>query len=215
MPAGMAVTRHRHIDDIGLDLAQLVIAEAPFRQHPRAEILDHDIGDGDQPLDDLQAFDAADIQTEALFVDVGVVEISRGIQIDFEIMRRGGARQSAALVLRPLDFDDLGAKGAEPARRPWPRPHPAEIHDADVFQGSRTRHGVVAAAEARSGERGHRRVHSEYRSHHLIPLGSTIAAISGCWSTFSRVGVGAMIDTADQRFFSTAGGRFGDFGPSR
>ena len=52
---GMAVARHRHIDDVRLDLAQLVIAEAPVPQHARAEILDHDVGDGDQPLHDLQA----------------------------------------------------------------------------------------------------------------------------------------------------------------
>src|SRR4029077_10906501 len=83
------------------------------------------------------------IQTETLLVDVHIVEVSRGIQIDLEILRRGGARQPAALVLRPLDFDDLGPKSPEPARRPWPGAHPAEIHHANFFQGSRSRHRVV------------------------------------------------------------------------
>ena len=61
-------------------------------QHPRAEILDHYVGDGDQPLCDLQALGASYIQTEALFVDVRVIEVSRSVQIDLEVLRRGGAR---------------------------------------------------------------------------------------------------------------------------
>src|SRR5262249_44736296 len=108
-----------------------------------AEILDHDVGNSDQPLDDLQAFGAAHIQAEALLVDVCVIEISGGVEIDLDILRRGGARQPAALILWPLDLDDLRPKGPEPARRPRPGTHPAEIHDADVFKGARTRHGIV------------------------------------------------------------------------
>src|SRR6266478_2504192 len=59
------------------------------------------------------------------------------------MLRRGGARQPAAFILRPLDLDDLGAKRPEPARGPGPGPHPAEVHHANVFEGSRSRHGVV------------------------------------------------------------------------
>src|SRR5439155_8833932 len=124
-----------------LDLAQLRIAEAPFLQHPGAEILDHDVRDGDQPLHDLQALGASDVEAEALFVDVGVVEVSRGVQIDLDALRGRGARQPAALILRPLDLYDLGPERAEPARRPWPGPHPAEIDHANVFEGARSRHG--------------------------------------------------------------------------
>src|SRR6267154_4743337 len=148
MPPGMAVTRHRHIDDIRFDLAQLLVAEAPFLQHPGAEILDHDVGDGDQPLHDLQAFGASDIQAEALLVDVGVVEISRGVQIDLKILRRRSTRQPAALILRPLDLDDLGSKSPQPTRGPRPGAHPAEIHHANVFKGSRSRHGGPSLARA-------------------------------------------------------------------
>jgi hypothetical protein len=61
-------------------------------QYPGAEILDHDVGDGDQPLRDFQAFGASYVQAEALFVDVRVIEVSRGVQTDLEILRRGGAR---------------------------------------------------------------------------------------------------------------------------
>src|SRR6266853_644877 len=149
MAAGMAVARHRDIDDIRLDLAQLRIAEAPFLQHPGAEILDHDIGDGDQPLHDLEALGAADVEAEALLVDVGVVEIPRGVQIDLEMLRRCAARQPAALVLRPLDLYDLGPESSQPARRPWPGPHPAEIDHANVVEGARSRHGRRSPTEAR------------------------------------------------------------------
>src|SRR5712691_8093 len=150
MAAGMAVARHRDIDDVRLDPAQLRIAEAPFLQHPGAEILDHDIGDGDQPLHDLQALGAADVEAEALLVDVGVVEIPRGVQIDLEVLRRRGTRQPAALILRPLDLYDLGPQSPEPARRPWPGPHPAEIHHANFFKGARSRHACRSPTEAKS-----------------------------------------------------------------
>src|SRR4029077_17035672 len=120
----------RYIDDVGLDPALLVVAEAPIAQHPRAEILDHDVADRDQPLDDVEPLGGADIEAEAFLVDIGVVEIARGIEIDLEMLRCGRARQPAALVLRPFDLDDFGAKRAQPARRPGPRPHPAKIDNA-------------------------------------------------------------------------------------
>src|SRR5204862_1184903 len=97
MPAGMAVTRHRHIDDVRLYPALLLVAEAPVAEHARAEILDHDVGDADQPLGDLQALGGADVEAEALFVDVGVVAISRGVQVDLKLLRRGRAWQPAGL----------------------------------------------------------------------------------------------------------------------
>src|SRR5437764_14507258 len=98
MPADMAVTRHRHIDDIRLYPALLLVAEAPVTEHARAEILDHDVGDADQPLGDLQALRGAHVQAEALFVNVGVVEIPRGVQVDLKLLRGGRAWQPAALV---------------------------------------------------------------------------------------------------------------------
>src|SRR5688572_21583780 len=137
----MPVTRHRQIDDVTLDAAQLVIAEAPLLQHPGAEILDHDVRDGDQPFYDLQAFGTSYVQAEAFLVDVRIIEVARGVQIGLEILRRGGAREPPALALRPFDLYDLGAKRAEPARRPWPGPHPTEVHHPDVFKRSRSRHG--------------------------------------------------------------------------
>ena len=153
VPTGMAVARHRHVDDVGFDPAQLVISEPPVPQYPRAEVLDHDIGDADQPLHDLQAFGAPHVQTETLLVDVGVREVSRGIQIDREILRRGGTRQPAALTLWPLDLYDLGTERAEPARGPWPGSHPAEVDYANVFQCTRLRHGVVIPAIPRWPDR--------------------------------------------------------------
>src|SRR5271169_622742 len=143
MPTGMAVPRHRHIDDIRFDLAQLRVAEAPLLQHPGAEILNHDVGDGDQPLHDFQAFGASYIETEALLVDVCVVEVSRGVQIDLEVLRCGGTWEPAALIFRPFNFYDLGPKSPQPTGGPGPGPHPAKVHHANVCKGSRSRHGVV------------------------------------------------------------------------
>src|SRR5436305_12759425 len=96
VPAGVAVTRHRHVDDIRLDPALLLVAETPAAQHPRAEILNDNVGDSDQPLDDVEPLRGADVEAEALLVDVGVIEIARGVQVDLEVLWGRRARQSAA-----------------------------------------------------------------------------------------------------------------------
>ena len=151
MPSGMAVARHRYIDDVRFDAAQHVIAKAPVPQHPRAEILDHDVGHGDQLFRDFQPFRAADVERQAFLVDVGVVEVPRGVEVDLDIPRRRGAGQPAALVLRPLDLDDLGAESAEPACRPRPGPHPGKIDHANIFKGPRSSHRVLPARAAPNG----------------------------------------------------------------
>src|SRR5262249_58622179 len=92
---------------------------------------------------DLQALRAAHVEAEALLVDVCVVEIARRVQIDLQTLRRGRARQAAALIFRPLDLDDLGAERTKPARRPRPGPHPGKVHHADVFESARPSHGVI------------------------------------------------------------------------
>ena len=49
---------------------------------------------------------AADVEAEALLVDIGIVEISRSVQVYLKVLRGRGARQPAALILRPFDLDD-------------------------------------------------------------------------------------------------------------
>src|SRR5205823_14439017 len=46
-------------------------------------------------------------------------------------------------ILGPFDFHDLGPESSQPARGPRPGPHPAEINHANVFKGSRSKHGVI------------------------------------------------------------------------
>src|SRR5262245_47747067 len=113
MAAGMAVTRHRHIDDVRLDPPLLVIAEPPIAEHPRAEVLDNDVRDRDQPPHNVEPLSGPHIEAEALLVDVSVVEIAGGVQIDLEMPRCRRARQPSALVFWPFDLDDLGTERAE------------------------------------------------------------------------------------------------------
>jgi len=69
-----------------------------------------------------------------LLIDVRVVEIAGGVEIDLEMLRCGRARQAAALVLRPFDLDNFGAEGAQPARCPGTRPDPAKIDNPGTCQ---------------------------------------------------------------------------------
>ena len=82
----------------------------------------------------IQPLRAADVEAEALLVDVSVVEIARGVQIDLEVLWVVVLGKRPALVFGPLNLYDLSAKSAQPACRPGPRPHPAEIDDANTRQ---------------------------------------------------------------------------------
>jgi hypothetical protein len=91
MPSGMAVTRHRDIDDVRLDAALFFVPKTPVAQNARTEILDHDVRNRDQPLDDLETLRSTYVKADALLVDIRVVEVSRGVQIDLEMSRCGRA----------------------------------------------------------------------------------------------------------------------------
>src|SRR5437763_747850 len=84
-------------------------------------------------------FRSADVQAEALLVDICIIEVARGVQVDLKVLRGRRTRQPAALVLRPFDLDDLGTESTQPARRPRTRPHPAKVDDPNTRQSLHAR----------------------------------------------------------------------------
>src|SRR5580765_4276373 len=52
----------------------------------------------------------------------------------------------------------ISAPRAPSQRVPWPGPHPAEIHHANILKGSRSRHGVVLMLGPAPGKGGRLRV---------------------------------------------------------
>src|ERR1700730_16437859 len=64
----------RHVHDVRLDLAHVVVAEAPFYQRARTEILHDDIGGLRQLHEDVAALSGAHVERQ-----VALVSIHRGI----------------------------------------------------------------------------------------------------------------------------------------
>ena len=115
------------IDDAGVDLLDLVIAQAQPLDGAGRHVLDGDIGLLQQTADDLEPARRLEVQGHRFLVGVELMEIPRvGL----------GALQPAAGIARAraLDLHHLGAEPGEGfgARRPCLEL--GEIHDANTFE---------------------------------------------------------------------------------
>ena len=54
--AAVAEPAHPGVDDVGTELANVLLGEAPTLHHARREVLGHDAALGDQPLGELAPF---------------------------------------------------------------------------------------------------------------------------------------------------------------
>ena len=110
---------------------QLFVAEAVFGERADLEVLDQDIGLGDQLQRDLLALLLADIQRDRALVAVDADEVGAFLGAGHE---RG--REAARVVAgaRPLDLDDIGAKVGQHLRAGRTRQHPGEVEYAQAFQ---------------------------------------------------------------------------------
>ena len=135
----------RDVDDVRLDLAQLLVAELPALHHPRGEVLDHDVRDGDQALQQLAAARIAEVEGDAELVDVLLAEPVAVVEVRLDVLRTARVRVAIVVVdragRRPLDLDHLGAERAKDARAPGAGAHPAEIDDAYALKCTRAAAG--------------------------------------------------------------------------
>ena len=92
-----------------VDLLQIVGPEAPFLQHPGPEVLDHHVGLGDQPAQDVLALGLAEVQGDGPLVP-GDHLPPQAVPV---LGQAVGAGRVAPGV---LDLDDVGAPVAEQHR---------------------------------------------------------------------------------------------------
>ena len=76
--AGLAVGRDAHQDDLGIDLLHVLVAQAPAFEGSGREILDDDVGLGDQALGDLEARGLAQVERDAALVARLAQPVERG-----------------------------------------------------------------------------------------------------------------------------------------
>jgi hypothetical protein len=110
--------------DALVDLLQRFIVDAETVFHVGAEILDHDVGLFDQPLERGEALRRLQIERHAAFVALKILEVG------------AFARPARALALgqvgRRLDLDDIGAPVAQLAHASRAGSDPGQIEDSEA-----------------------------------------------------------------------------------
>jgi hypothetical protein len=110
------------VDDPGIDRPEIGIGDAEAVLHVGAEVLDDDVGPGDQALEERDAGGRLQIQGQRALVAVEVHEVGA--------VARAAHRLAFLQRLRHLDLDDVGAPVGELADRGRARPDPREVeHD--------------------------------------------------------------------------------------
>ena len=104
--AVLAVSRDVYHDDLGVQLLELVVAEAHDVNGAGAEVLQEDVGDFDQLAEDLLALVGAEVDGEALLATV-VLHPVGGLPAN------AGAVCSALVAAHRLHLDNLGAHAGE------------------------------------------------------------------------------------------------------
>ncbi|GJE59985.1 hypothetical protein MPOCJGCO_2094 [Methylobacterium trifolii] len=128
--SGQAEARDAAIDQAGIVLPQPLEAEAEPVHRPGPEVLDHHVGGGGQPQDQVPAGRRLEVDGAALLVPVDRQEVGA---LAAEEGRPVGARLVAPSRL--LDLDHVGAEIAELHRREGAGDHPAEVEDSHACQG--------------------------------------------------------------------------------
>src|SRR6267154_5046211 len=127
--AAGAEALHLAIDDPGLELLDLVIAEAQPLDRARRHVLDRDIGLLQQLANDFEAARRFQIQRQRLLVGVELVEVPRVV---VGLARLQAAARIAAA--RVLDLDHLGAEPGQAFGAGRPCLELGEIHHPDAFE---------------------------------------------------------------------------------
>ena len=114
----------------GQQLAEMLVGETHAREGAWAEVLDNEVGDGDQSFDQLASAGFAEIGGDAELVAVEVVVHTAAVGAGLA----GHAADGVEMVL-VLDLDDLGAEVGEDSGRLGTGDDPGEVADADALKG--------------------------------------------------------------------------------
>ena len=143
---------HRTQDDVGLQLAQPVVAEAHLFHDAGPEILQHDVGGRHQGGENLLAALGAHVEAQALLAAVVDREIDA-------LAAHHRLRFARLLAAQFLDLDDLGAEVGQDHPAARPRLISRQFQNPDAVECSAHRNAPSARRNARG--RAHASQHQE------------------------------------------------------
>src|ERR1700722_5248271 len=79
--ARFAESRRLQIDDAGIYLAQLLVAQPPLLHLPGAEILANRIGAAHHPLEQVASLRMVKVERDAVFAGIRIVVVSAAIKV--------------------------------------------------------------------------------------------------------------------------------------
>src|SRR5262249_10629179 len=141
----------------------------------RREALRNDVGDGHQPVGDVEALGMADVERDATLAGVLVVELAAHVGIGHALERGGGLHARLAAADRrhggkprvgmalELDFEAFGPERAQEPRAAGRRQEPREIEHANAIKRERLAARRHFAGLGHCGLRVDRRRAARYR----------------------------------------------------
>ena len=127
-------TGDRAIDEGRVDRAQILVAEAVFRQRAGLEILQHDVGPRGKRSHDALAFGVGKIDGDRAFAAVDRQQIAgvAGIASGLVLEERGTPAAGVVARAGTLDLHHVGTKVGQNLSGPGARHYAAEIEHADM-----------------------------------------------------------------------------------
>ena len=128
----LPVPGYAHHDETGIDLAQVLVAEAPPLQGARPEVLDDHVGARDEPAGELLPLLLPQVQGDGLLVagDDGPPEGAPLLTVP-------APYPHGVAFARWLDLDDLGAEVGEELAAERAGEQAAHLDHAHAFEGTR------------------------------------------------------------------------------
>ena len=121
-------------DDIGADLDEVVVADAPAVEAVRGVVGGDDVGGGGEAADDVDALGGVEVEGHGALVGVAVVELGVGVPARFALGLGADVADRVEAVFG-LDLDDVGAEVGEETGGEGPGDGPAEVEDAHAGEG--------------------------------------------------------------------------------
>ena len=130
--AGLAEGRDGDVDEGGVQLPKLLVAQAEARQVPGSPVLNQYVGALRQGADEVTALRRVHVYDDAALAAVGVDEAEAALRA--RLIAGEGGHATGGVALRRLHLDDVCAQVAEGARAHLAQAV-GEVENAEVVKG--------------------------------------------------------------------------------
>ena len=122
------------VDQLGIDRLQAFIVETVFLQTAQLEVLDQDIGLGDQLAHGLRPLRCREIDGDGTLAAVAGVVVGGGQVLAVLALDEGWSPLAGIITFGAFHLDDVGAEIGQHLPGPWTGEDAGEFDDTHAFQ---------------------------------------------------------------------------------